>query len=80
MLLKLVTITNITISLWRGYHMAKNTMGIVKGVGSGLAAGAVVGFVGSQMMKNEKQMKKKAGKAMHAVGDLLDNVQYMFKS
>lgn len=59
--------------------MRKNTMGIVKGVGSGIAAGMVVGFVGSQMMKNDKQMKKKAGKALHMVGDLIDNVQYMFK-
>ena len=80
MLLKLISITNLTIFFWRGFQMAKNTMGIVKGVGAGLAAGAVVGFIGSQMMKNDKQMKKKAGKAMHAVGDLLDNVQYMFKS
>mgnify|MGYP004511264405 CR=1 FL=1 len=59
--------------------MRKNTMGIVKGVGSGIAAGMVVGFVGSQMMKNDKQMKKKAGKALHMVEDLIDNVQYMFK-
>lgn len=60
--------------------MSKNTMGIIKGVGTGLAAGMAVGFVGSQMMKNQKQVKRKANKAMHAVGDLLENVQYMFKS
>lgn len=59
--------------------MSRNTMGIIKGVGAGLAAGMTVGFVGGQMMKNQKQMKKKAGKAMHAVGDLFENVQYMFK-
>ena len=53
--------------------------GIIKGVGGGLAAGMAVGFIGGQMMKNSKQMKKKAGKAMHAVGDLFENVQYMFK-
>lgn len=66
--------------LWRFYDMSKNTMGIIKGVGTGLAAGMAVGFVGSQMMKNQKQVKRKANKAMHAVGDLLENVQYMFKS
>ena len=54
-------------------------MGIIKGIGGGLAAGMAVGFIGGQMMKNSKQMKKKAGKAMHAVGDLFENVQYMFK-
>ena len=52
--------------------MTRNTMGIIKGVGGGLAAGMAVGFIGGQMMKNSKQMKKKAGKAMHAVGDLFD--------
>ena len=46
--------------------MTRNTMGIIKGVGGGLAAGMAVGFIGGQMMKNSKQMKKKA-------------VQYMFK-
>ena len=42
--------------------MTRNTMGIIKGVGGGLAAGMAVGFIGGQMMKNSKQMKKKAGK------------------
>ncbi|MCI9272599.1 MAG: hypothetical protein HFE39_01410 [Clostridiales bacterium] len=59
--------------------MSRNAMGIIKGVSGGLAAGMAVGFIGGQMMKNSKQMKKKAGKAMHAVGDLFENVQYMFK-
>ena len=44
--------------------MTRNTMGIIKGVGGGLAAGMAVGFIGGQMMKNSKQMKKKAGKAI----------------
>lgn len=59
--------------------MRRNTIEIVKGVGTGLAAGMFVGFLGSQMVKNDKRMRRKAGRAMHTVGDLLDNVQYMFK-
>ncbi len=59
--------------------MTRNATGFMKGIGTGIAAGVAVGFIGGQMMKNQKQMKKKAGKAIHAMGDLLDNVQYMFK-
>lgn len=69
----------IIIIMWRYYKMSRNAMGVVKGIGAGMAAGMVVGFMGSQMMKNEKQMKKKASKAINAVGDLIENAQYMFK-
>ena len=47
--------------------------------GTGLAAGMMVGYVGSQLMSNQKQVKKKASKAAHAVGNLIDDVQYIFK-
>ena len=69
----------LVITLRRIYCMTKATMGLVKGIGTGLAAGAMVGFVSSQMMKNPKQAKKKAHKAMHTMSDLLDNVQDMFR-
>jgi hypothetical protein len=39
----------------------------------------MVGYVGSQLMSNQKQVKKKASKAAHAVGNLIDDVQYIFK-
>ena len=52
--------------------MNKNTIGLMKGIGTGLAAG-------SQLMSNQKQVKKKASKAAHAVGNLIDDVQYIFK-
>ena len=58
--------------------MNKNTIGLMKGIGTGLAAGMMVGYVGSQLMSNQKQVKKKASKA-HAVGNLIDDVQYIFK-
>lgn len=45
----------------------------------GLLAGLAAGFIGSQMMKNDKEMKRKANNAVHAVGDLVDGVQHMFK-
>ena len=59
--------------------MSRNAMNVAKGIGAGMVAVVMVGFVGSQMMKNEKKMKKKAGKAFSAVGDLIENAQYMIK-
>ncbi len=49
------------------------------GLGAGMVAGMLVGYMGSQFIKNEKQMKKKANKAINAVGDLIENAQCMFK-
>lgn len=65
--------------IWRYYKMSRNAMNVAKGIGAGMVAGVMVGFVGSQMMKNEKKMKKKVGKAFSAFGDLIENAQYMFK-
>ena len=56
--------------------MMKSTMNVVKG----MLAGAAVTMVGGQMMKaDKKQMKKNAGKAMRAMGEVIDGVQYMFR-
>lgn len=71
-----ITIIN---KLWRYYYMYKGTMSVVKGVGIGMLAGAAAVTVGSQLMKDKKHLKKNAGKAIHAVGELMNNVEYMFK-
>lgn len=65
--------------IWRLYYMYKNAMGIAKGVGVGMLAGAAAVTVGSMLIKDKKHLKKNAGKAIHAVGDLIDNVEYMLK-
>ena len=55
-------------------------MSMVKGIGAGIATGVVVGYMGSKLMKTSpKRIKKRAGKAMHAMGDLVEGVSYMFK-
>lgn len=57
----------------------KSTMNVVKGVGLGMLAGAAVVMVGERVAQtNKKQLKKNAGKAVKAMGDVLDGVQYMF--
>lgn len=59
--------------------MYKQTMGFVKGIGAGMIAGAVVGAIGAKKMKNDRRFKKRADKALKTVGQVVDNVEYMFK-
>ncbi len=60
--------------------MYKSTTNLAKGIGVGMLAGAAAVTVGSMMMKDKKQLKKNAGKAMHAVGDFINNMEYMMKA
>lgn len=50
---------------------------------TGLAAGAVVGTAAYMMTSGKKKtstnMKKNAGKALKAVGTVIENVSYMMK-
>lgn len=57
--------------------MDNNGGNIMKGLGIGIITGMVAGFYGSQMLKNDRKLRKKAGKALDSVGDLVDNVQNM---
>jgi hypothetical protein len=59
--------------------MYKETMGFVKGIGTGMVAGIAVASIGNRMMKDNKHMKRNTHKAIHAVGNLLDNVEVMFR-
>jgi len=56
-----------------------NVMNVVKGVSIGLLAGAAVGFAGKQMMDRNPRFRKKANRAISAVGNILDTAQYMFR-
>lgn len=66
--------------VWRSYMMYKETMGFVKGIGAGIVASVAVAAVGSQMMKNNRHLRRDAHKAMHAVGSAMQNVENMFKA
>ena len=59
--------------------MAKNTMNIAKGVGAGLVAGLMFGFVSSVMMKDSRRNKKKAAKAIDTVENILSGMQEIFR-
>lgn len=60
--------------------MYKKTMNTAKLIGIGAAVGAAAYCIGSKMTgSNKKCIKKKAGKAINAMGDIVDGIQYMFK-
>lgn len=60
--------------------MYKSTTNLAKGIGMGILAGAAAVTVGSMVMKDKKHLKKNAGKAMHAMGDFINNMEYMLKN
>lgn len=59
--------------------MYSKSMDFVRGVGTGLVAGAAIAAVGTRVMKNNRSLRRRANKTLRTVGDLMDNVQYMFK-
>ncbi|MBQ6848753.1 MAG: hypothetical protein IJN76_01710 [Clostridia bacterium] len=51
----------------------------MKGMGMGVALGCTAGVVGITVLKkNKKGLKRNAGRALHSIGDLLENVTDMF--
>jgi len=58
--------------------MTNRTAKVIKGVGAGLAAGAILGVASSYAMNNKKSITKKGRKALRAVNGILDNMQGMF--
>lgn len=52
--------------------------GNVKGIAAGVAVGAAMGMVGGLMLKKNQgskgNLKKSAGKALHAAGNFVENM------
>ena len=59
--------------------MSRGTMGLMKGIAVGVAAGVAVGAIGKTVFANNKRFRRQAGKTVRAIGDIVDNVQYMFR-
>ena len=59
--------------------MGKTMCDFMKGMGMGLVVGGAAGVIGTcYVKKNKKGIKHNAGKALHSIGDLLENVTDMF--
>lgn len=62
--------------------MNKSASNFIKGVGTGMVAGAAVYTAGKMVMNNKqakKNITKKTSKALHAVGDFVEGVQSLMK-
>lgn len=58
--------------------MYKQTMGFVRGMGTGIIAGVAIATMGSKMMHDNRGMRRKANKTMRTIGELMDSMQFMF--
>ena len=65
--------------LWRYSIMKKQAMNVAKSIGAGVATGMIVGFVGSKMIGNDRRSRKKARKTLDSVGQVIDDIKYIFK-
>lgn len=54
-------------------------MNAVKIAAGGMLAGVVVGAAGKAMIDSKPKMRKKANRAIHTVGQIIDTAQYMFR-
>lgn len=54
---------------------------VTKGIIAGVVTGAAVGMIAAWPMDQHKRvhMRKNANKALHAVGELVQNAQYMMR-
>lgn len=59
--------------------MQKAMSSVVKGVAVGMAVGTATFMVANHSKSKSKALKKNAGKAMKAVGTIIDNVAYMMR-
>ena len=60
--------------------VTRTTKSLVRGIGIGMAVGAAAGMAGGIMgHSNKKMLRRKAGRAADFVGDLVENVTYLFK-
>lgn len=76
----LVTAAVIYIRYRRFMKMTTKAMNIIKSMVIGAAAGAAVGTASCCLMNTSKRSRhKKAGHAAEMMGDLFDNMAYLFK-
>lgn len=60
--------------------MQKGTMmSFVKGVGTGMIAGAAAVVAGKMIMQDKHNVSKGSAKVVKAVGEIVDGVQTIFK-
>lgn len=60
--------------------MNKYVSSFSKGIAAGMVVGTAVGMIGNPLdVRRRSRMKKNATKALHAVGEMVQNAQYFMK-
>lgn len=59
--------------------MQNGSMNFIKGMGTGMVAGAAVVVVGKMLMQDKHNITKGSTKLIKAMGEIVDGVQTMFK-
>ena len=74
------SLCSIAAHLIGGYFMRKMAGTFVKGIATGMAVGTAVGMMVKPFKANKRtNMRKNASKALRAVGEIVQNAQYMMK-
>ncbi len=59
--------------------MQSSSSSFIKGMGTGMVAGAAVVVVGKMIMQDKHNITKGSTKLIKAMGEIVDGVQTMFK-
>ena len=59
--------------------MQNSSMNFIKGMGTGMVAGAAAVVVGKMIMQDKHNITKGSTKLIKAMGEIVDGVQTMFK-
>ena len=62
-----------------GVFMQNNSKNFIKGMGTGMVAGAAAVVVGKMILSDKHNITKGSTKLIKAMGDIVDGVQTMFK-
>ncbi|MBQ9376154.1 MAG: hypothetical protein IJU04_07475 [Ruminococcus sp.] len=54
-----------------------STSSIIKGVSIGLTAGAIVYAISNSSQRDKNRLKSRTGKAIRAIGDVMDGLSMM---
>ncbi|WOC32023.1 MULTISPECIES: hypothetical protein [Caproicibacterium] len=57
--------------------MFRNTASMMRGIGVGVAVGVAAVVLAGKAMDNDRQLRRRAGRAKRAVTDLMDEVGHM---
>lgn len=65
---------------WGSETMKTKRSGFAKGTATGIIAGVAVAALGTKMMKENKHLRRSAGRMAQSMGSMLDDMHVSFKN